>query len=186
MTPSEGQQGPLAVVSGPWRVYAEPMRLVSFPAAMALLLLGACAEVSAVRDRLSGGEELEVAPETPPDIADVVAAPPPRSGANTADALDTTTEEQRAAATAAPESEGQALGEVTASLGDPTDPGIWMRTGLVSSRQSGRVEVADTGRTATVELIPLDGDGGAQLSLAAMRILQVPLTELPSVRVFRQ
>lgn len=161
------------------------MRSYPFRGALPLLvLLGACAQVTSIRDRLPGSEGPETAPETPPDIAGVVAAPPPRPGANTVDTLDTTTEEQRAAATAAPASGGAALGEVTASLGDPTDPGIWMRTGLVSARMSGRVEVAGSGRSATVELIPLDGEGGAQLSLAAMRILQVPLTELPTVTVY--
>jgi hypothetical protein len=158
------------------------------PGAIALLLgLGACAQVSSIRDRLPGQEaEADDSAETPREIVDIVAAPPPRTGANTADALDTTTDEQRVAATAAPETEGERLGQVAASLGDPTDPGIWMRTALVSSRQSGRVEVAGTGRGATVELIPLDGEGGAQLSLAAMRILQVPLTELPTVTVYRR
>ena len=113
-------------------------------------------------------------------------APPPRRGANTVDALDTATEEQRAAATAPATAEGERLGEVTASLGDPTDPGIWMRTGLVESRQSGRVVVEGSGAGATVELIPLEGEGGAQLSLSAMRLLNVALTDLPTVIVYRQ
>ncbi len=150
-----------------------------------LAFLAACAQVT---DGPGGPapDTAEPPPAAPEELAAVVRAPPPRSGANTVDSLDTTTEAQRAAATAAPAREGERLGEETVSLGDPTDPGLWIRTPLVSSRQAGRVAVAGTGRSATLELIPLEGEGGAQLSLAAFRLLEVPLTELPTVTVFRQ
>ncbi len=153
----------------------------------ALSLAAACARMPGAPDapdRSGAAADASAAP--PEDIAEVVRAPRPRAGANTVDALDTTSDAQRAAARAGAGTGGERLGEVTASLGDPTDPGIWMRTALVSSRQSGRVEVAGTGQSTVVELIPLAGEGGAQLSLAAMRLLQVPLTELPDLVVYRQ
>jgi hypothetical protein len=117
----------------------------------------------------------------PVEIATVVAAPPPPAGARTADQFDTTTAEQRAAATdVAPASE-QALGQVVVSLGDPTDPGLWLETGLVGAPRAGRV-VASSGAEALVELRP--GTGGARLSLPAMRLLGLPLTDLPTVTVY--
>ncbi len=152
----------------------------------ALPILAACAQMQGGSGPTAPGaaEVSPDAPDAPAEIAEVVRSPRPQAGANTVDALDTVTDEQRAAATAPPASAGRALGEQTASLGDPTDPGIWMRTALVSERRSGRVEVAGTGNSATVELIPLDGEGGAQLSLSAMRLLQIPLTDLPTVTVY--
>lgn len=149
----------------------------------ALPILASCAQMPGGSGPTAPGAA-EISPDAPAEIAEVVRSPRPQAGANTVDALDTVTDEQRAAATAPPASAGQALGEQTASLGDPTDPGIWMRTALVSERRSGRVEVAGTGSSATVELIPLDGEGGAQLSLSAMRLLQIPLTDLPTVTVY--
>jgi hypothetical protein len=56
-----------------------------------------------------------------------------------------------------------------------------METDLVDAPRSGRV-VAAGGGNALVELRP--GTRGARLSLAAMRLLQVPLTDLPTVTVY--
>ncbi|WP_238991854.1 D-galactarate dehydratase [Gemmobacter caeruleus] len=111
-----------------------------------------------------------------------LAAPPPRPGARTAETLDTTTPEQRAAATATPAPAAEAaLGRVSVTLGDPTAPGFWLKSGLVSSVRPGLVKTTG-GQTVQVELQP--GDGAAQLSLAAFRALGLSLTDLPEVEVF--
>ena len=102
-----------------------------------------------------------------------------------AEALDTTTEAERAAATA-PDTGGAALGQTVASLGDPTEPGFWLKTPLVQSETPGRVETAG-GASVQVTLIPIEGadTAGSRLSLAAMRALGLGLTDLPTVSVFR-
>ena len=120
-------------------------------------------------------------PPPPEEIAAVVAAPPPPAGARTADQFDTTTEEQRAAAANATPAAEEPLGEVVASLGDPGESGLWLETALVDEQRAGRV-VAPSGAEALVELRP--GAGGARLSLATMRLLGIPLTELPTVTVY--
>ena len=113
-----------------------------------------------------------------------LAAPPPKAGARTAEALDTTTEAQRAAATAAPAPAGQAaLGKVSVSLGDPTAAGFWLKTALVTAPTPGLVKLA-SGQTVQVELQP--GSAAAQLSLAAYRALGLSLTDLPEVELFRR
>ena len=51
----------------------------------------------------------------------------------------------------------------------------------------GRVEYPETGKSAQVELIPIDGaaTAGSRISLPAMRLLGAPLTGLVTLRVFR-
>lgn len=109
-------------------------------------------------------------------------APPPQAGARTPEALDTTTAAQKAAATAAPAPAGAAsLGKVTVSLGDPTLPGFWLRSSLVSAPTPGMIKTAG-GQTVQVDLLP--GEGAAQLSLAGFRALGLGLTDLPMVDVY--
>ncbi|RVT84571.1 hypothetical protein DXV76_09475 [Rhodobacteraceae bacterium CCMM004] len=121
-------------------------------------------------------------------MAEIVSAPAPPPAARTAEALDTTTDAQKAAATAAPSETGARLGETTASLGDPTEPGLWLATPLVSSARAGRIEYAATGKSAVVELRPLDGPdtAGSQVSLAAMRLIGANLTDLPVLVVYAE
>jgi hypothetical protein len=104
--------------------------------------------------------------------------------AKTVDALDTTTQEQRAAAAAKPATAEERLGKTIASLGDPTDPGFWISTSLVSTPAKGRVENPATGKSVQVDLIPAN-EGGSRLSLPAMRLLGVSLTDLPEVVVYK-
>ncbi len=117
------------------------------------------------------------------------AAPPPPQGARTADAFDTTTPQQRAAATAAPTRSGgeTRLGATVVSLGPPAEPGLWLRTALVSAPVQGRVELPGSGKSVTLELRPLGSaeSGGSEISLAAMRLLDLPLTALPELVVYR-
>lgn len=110
----------------------------------------------------------------------------PSAQAQTADEFDTTTEAQKEAARATPVSKEVALGTTIASLGSPSEPGFWLKTPLVSQARSGRVRFADTGKSAQVELRPIEGPGtaGSQLSLSAFRLIEAPLTALVELDVF--
>ncbi len=124
------------------------------------------------------------------------AAPPPDTvrpqsravpeGANTAEALDVTTTAERDAARRVPAG-GRDLGVTVASLGSPAQAGFWLKTPLVKSEAKGRVVHVQTGAEVKVDLIPLEGEktAGSRLSLAAFRVLEVPLTDLPELRVYQ-
>jgi len=123
----------------------------------------------------------------PEAVREVVSAPPPPAAARTAEQFDTTTADQRAKAEAASATGGEVrLGETVGSLGDPTQPGFWIRSPLVKTAGPGRIEFPKTGKSALVELVPLDGpaSGGSQVSLAALRLLDVPITDLPTLIVY--
>ncbi|MEL7100189.1 MAG: hypothetical protein AAGM84_15295 [Pseudomonadota bacterium] len=89
-------------------------------------------------------------------------------------------------ATPAPQpqpSAGGALGVTIASLGDPGEPGLWLKTPLVTARQSGTVTLGAA--SVAVTLIPLDGPAtaGSRMSLEAFQALGAPLTGLPEITV---
>ena len=117
-------------------------------------------------------------PQTRPDF------PPPPPNARLVELFDTTTAEDRAAALAAPSGGGRRLGTTIASLGSPTDPGIWFKTPLVTEVTQGRVVYQ--GNSVNVELRPSGGasGSGSQIALAAMRLIEAPLTGLPEVTVY--
>ncbi|MEO9824463.1 MAG: hypothetical protein ABJF50_08620 [Paracoccaceae bacterium] len=123
-----------------------------------------------------------VATAPAPAATDSTAAPPPPQAARTVEQFDTTTAEQRAAA-AAPASGGASLGTAVASLGDPSQPGFWVETDLVSAVGSGRITLIASGQSVEVELRPIGG-GSARVSLAAWRLLEVPLTDLAEIEIF--
>ncbi|WP_296417200.1 hypothetical protein [Pseudooctadecabacter sp.] len=174
-----------------------------YPAFLVLLGAAACAPgamapveqqdvtvpVAAVVPDLSPSRGPEFAPpvrptldlnQTRPDFP-----PPPPPTARTVEEFDTTTAEDRqAAVVTAPQSGERRLGTTIASLGSPTDPGIWFKTPLVSSVTQGRIEYA--GNSVSVELRPSGGPAGSgsQISLAAMRLIEAPLTGLPEVTVY--
>lgn len=104
------------------------------------------------------------------------------------EALDQTSAEVRAAALAAPAARTQLLGETLASLGSPTETGLWLRTGLVTSVTSGRIEVQDGSGSLRVELRPSGAPAGTggQLSLSAFTTLGLPLTQLVNLRVYAE
>ncbi|OCX64530.1 hypothetical protein BFP70_10855 [Thioclava sp. SK-1] len=109
----------------------------------------------------------------------------PSAAAASADSYDTTSAAERAEAVKKPAAAQARLGTTIASLGDPTMPGFWLKTGLVTAPAKGRVELAN-GKSAQVELIP-SGDAstaGSQLSLPALRLLDVSLTDLPELTVY--
>ncbi|GHC59835.1 hypothetical protein [Neogemmobacter tilapiae] len=123
--------------------------------------------------------------KTPQDFDfELDAPPPPPPGATSAEALDTTTDAQKAEALAAAPTAGEAsLGKMAVSLGKATEPGFWLRGAAVKAAGKGRVETAD-GQSVQVDLIP--GEGAAQLSLGAFRALGLSLTALPEVTVFAE
>ena len=144
------------------------------------LALGACTEFQQALTPAVAAPPAATAPTldpTPPP-------PPPRS-ARTVEQFDTTTQEDRAEALAPVNTGGETrLGTTIASLGNPADPGIWLETPLVSALTPGSVKL--NGKTVKVELRPSGGaaGSGSEISLAAMRLLNVPLTDLPTIEVF--
>lgn len=122
----------------------------------------------------SGGESLSAVPV------------PPRS-ARTAEQFDTTSAAQRAEAAApATGAEGRRLGSTIASLGDPAQPGFWLETPLVEAEAAGRVVYQGQSAAVTLRPIPGAATAGSRLSLAAMRLLGIALTDLPEIDVYQQ
>lgn len=80
------------------------------------------------------------------------------------------------------------LGVTVASLGDPAREGFWIETPLVSTPGKGRVTYEKSGRTVKVDMIPIEGPAtaGSRLSMAAMRLLDAPLTGLAEVKLYRE
>lgn len=154
-------------------------RILPVLLALAIALPGCARITNLIKPRADAGPAataaIEVAPAAP------VAPPPPR-GARTAATLDTTTAAQKAAALAPPPAPAgeRELGKVAVSLGNPAEPGFWLRSALVKAAGPGRVTTA-AGASLAVDLIP--GEGAAQLSLPAFRALNLPLTDLPMVTV---
>lgn len=152
--------------------------------ALLALLLPALAACDRLRAPEPGGwAETAAPPLAPQPRPEGGGAPAPAVApqrAALAAVLDTTTPAEKAAALAAPAT-GAELGRVVVSLGNPAEPGFWLRSALVSAPRPGTVRLA-SGATAQVDLLPLAG-GGAQLSLAAYRALGLGLTDLPQVTV---
>lgn len=177
-----------------------PMKRWVLLSACALGLAG-CATVTDMAGRFGlGGQSAEAsAPSDAPldpfagqesamaedGLAPATAAPPPPPAARTAEALDTTTPEQRAAAIAAPQAPVSALGTTVVSLGSPTEPGLWLKTPLVKAEVQGRVTNPANGKSSLVTLIPLEGPptAGSRMSLAALRLIEASLTDLTEVEV---
>ncbi len=132
-------------------------------------------------------------PATGVNAAEVVATldptppPPPPPQARTIAQFDTTTAEDRAAATAMPEPAGETkLGKTIATLGSPADPGIWLKTPLVKTLVMGRAVYGANGKSVNLELRPSGSaaGSGSQISLPAMRLLDAPLTGLLELTVY--
>ncbi len=158
------------------------------------LLLAGCAQLPIFSRSADPAPQADVAVQTPDAETQ---RPEARSGSRLArlggagqraDALDQTSPEERAAALAPPAARTQLLGETLASLGSPADPGLWLRTGLVSETTQGRVELKQGDGSLRVELRPsgAPAGGGSQLSLAAFTTLGLPLTQLVDLRVYAE
>ncbi|MCM2560841.1 hypothetical protein M8756_02745 [Lutimaribacter sp. EGI FJ00015] len=147
-------------------------------------LLAGCALLPERMQRPAPSAETASGQTRPVARPDAPAERSPRAGARTAEALDTSSAEERATASEPATPEMRDLGRTVASLGDPARSGFWLETPLVRSAATGRVEYQ--GKSARVDLIPIDGppSGGSRLSLAAMRLVGAPLTGLPTVAVF--
>ena len=117
----------------------------------------------------------------PEDVPPQMAAPAPPPEARRVEEFDTTTEAQRVAA-ATPSSTGALLGEAVVTLGDPGRAGFWVETALVDAQSNGRVELRDGSKSVDVVLFP--DDGGGRMSLAALRLLDAPLTALVEVNIY--
>ena len=85
----------------------------------------------------------------------------------------------------APEVSVGTLGRTVASLGNAAEPGVWLKTPLVTATRPGRVFFPETGKTIDVTLIPIDGPdtAGSRMSLAAMQGVGASLTDLIEVDV---
>ena len=151
--------------------------ILTLPALVLPALLAACAQQTSQSS----------APKPAPTAATATSATlRPPNNARTEEQFDTTSAEERSAAAAAPAAAERNLGSTVASLGDPTDPGFWLETPLVSSVTKGRVVYPANGKSAQVELRPIEGpaSGGSRISLPAMRLIGAPLTDLPTLTVY--
>jgi len=165
------------------------MTRILFPLIAATALTG-CGSFA---DRLGlGGDGSDAATAPAPSEAaapqadaEGAATPTLTSAANSADSLDTTTAEEREAATQAPVSVGASLGKTVASLGSATEPGLWLKTPLVKNEMPGRVTNPANGKSAAVTLIPIEGPptAGSRMSLPALRLIGASLTDLTTVEV---
>lgn len=121
-------------------------------------------------------------PQPATEFAPAVATTALGTRAVSAEVLDKTTAEEKAAALAAPAAGGEReLGRVVVALGPPAEQGIWLSSGLIKAKAQGRIVTA-AGKSLAVELRP--GMGGALLSLAAFQALGLSLVELPEVTVY--
>ncbi len=120
----------------------------------------------------------------PAPTLDPAPPPPPPETARTVDEFDTTSAEDREEAIAvSAAATDETLGTTLGTLGSPTEPGIWLKTPLVTALRPGRVTYQ--GQTINIELRPSGGaaGSGSQISLAAMRLLNAPLTGVLSLTV---
>lgn len=147
------------------------MRLVLL---LLIPILTACAEFPLLQN--------EPVPEETPAVVEGLGAPSPPENARSVEEFDTTTEEQRIAA-AAPAAGGRLLGTTVASLGDPSRPGFWIETTLATAPGKGRLVYPVNGKSVEVELFPIES-GSSRVSLAAFRLLEAPLTDLPVLEVY--
>ncbi|MCF3972072.1 hypothetical protein [Paracoccus salsus] len=141
-----------------------------------------------VAEAVPGKVETSLTPEQVAAATAITRAPAPKAAARASAAqLDTTTAAQKSAAAEAPAAAETRLGSTVASLGDPTQGGFWIKTPLVKARGIGRIFNPANGKSARVDLIPLDGptSGGSQVSLPALQLIGVSLTDLPTIEVYR-
>ncbi|SEN14514.1 hypothetical protein SAMN04489859_1001191 [Paracoccus alcaliphilus] len=153
-----------------------------------MLALAGCNQAATTASRPAADASPELIGAASNVATAVTRAPAPRPAArSTVAQLDTTTAEQRAAAARPAQSAETRLGTTVASLGDATRSGFWIRTPLVKEPAMGRLRNPANGKSAQVELLPLDGpaSAGSQVSLPALQLLGVSLTALPTLEVFK-
>ncbi len=147
---------------------------------LALLLPSACGLMRGAVDAITP------APDSASDsVADLV-DDPALTGQD--DLPETAPNETTPDEPAPPEGAGTGLGGpaiTVAGLGDPSRPGMWLETPLVQAKGQGQVRLVSGGALVSVTLLPAPGEAsaGSRLSLAAMRALGAPLTELVELDV---
>lgn len=140
-------------------------------------LFSGCGVLDSVGLRSKAPDGQVVAPPADPAVLPALGA------GQTAATLDTSTDAEKAAATAAPVAGARELGKTSVALGSPAEQGFWLKTPLVSAAGKGKVVTA-SGASVAVDLQP--GSGGSLLSLSAYRALGLALTDLPEVAVFAE
>jgi len=160
------------------------------PPLLALLFLAGCAELRLPWAEREPAVDAAVDPDAeaprPRARPDEEAAETPLAVTGlTPAALDRPSAAERAAAQAGAGQQGEFLGETLASLGAPGETGFWLVTGLVSAPVQGRVET-EAGQSVGVELRPSGREPGAgsQISLSAIRALDLSLAALAPLRVY--
>lgn len=131
--------------------------------------LAACANTLGTNDGIVG----PIVPTDEPDL-------------QTPASFDTSTKEERDEAANADAVSDNLLGPTLATLGNPSTPGFWLETPLVSSRQKGHVKDPKSGKSLNVDLIPISGErtSGSRLSLPAMRLLDLDLGAIVELNVY--
>lgn len=145
----------------------------------AVLLCG-CAQVTDVTGGLFSKDAPEAGAEVAEASADPLAAPlsvDPLSEAGEAAPVET------AGLPPAPAPAGNNRAKTIVALGDPSQPGAWMETPLVTAEQAGQVLYGDKGVSVTLRPSGGAATGGSSLSLDAMKGLGLPLAELTEVEV---
>ncbi|WP_233490554.1 hypothetical protein [Paracoccus sediminilitoris] len=165
------------------------MRMTPLAVTMGLgLALAGCSQMTKTETRPDIQPTKTVTAEQVAAATAITRAPAPRPAARATPAqLDTTTQEQREAAAKAPEASTETkLGSTVGSLGNPSEGGFWIKTPLVKTRAMGRIVNPANGKSAKVELIPLtSGGSGSQVSLPALQLLGISLTDLPTLDVYK-
>lgn len=154
----------------------------SLVAGTALLALSGCAGAFAPRDAAPCAETGCVTVR----IADAdTLRPRPRPDREDATGDAASAEPPGAAIAGGASASGRRLGRTVASLGDVRQPGLWLRTPLVTQERAGFVTHPATGRSVRVRLLARDAPAGSgsQISLAALQALGLPLTGLAELDV---
>ncbi len=149
--------------------------------------LAACESMTVPTSATTPAPVPTTAAGTPAATLDLTPPPRPSAAARTVEQFDTTSAADKAEALAVTVGTPvAALGTTLATLGPPAEPGIWLKTPLVKALMMGRVSY--DGKDANVELRPSGGatGSGSQISLAAMRLLDIPLTDIAEVTVYSQ
>ncbi len=150
-----------------------------------LLALPACETGKPTEDKRPAVADAQVT-NAATSVAPTQIARVPKPTARSAAEMNTTTAEQRAEAAKPATTAERKLGSSVASLGDPTQPGFWVKTPLVTQRGNGRIVNPANGKSAKVELLPLGGaaSSGSQVSLPALQLIGVSLTDLPQIDIY--
>jgi hypothetical protein len=153
--------------------------------------LSGCSKVGSISGLISQKEkpqaEAEIADTITPKMRSEVRKSPANLGkitvADAAKVSDAELEKAVAKPVARPERD---LGKTIASLGLIDETGFWLQTPLVQSEVEGRVVYLKTETSINLRLIPngAAAGSGSQISIAAMKVLGIPIVDLAELQVF--